>query len=424
MTLRFSVLALLLAFAHSAPLAQEATTGALRVAYDCQTGGCDRDFFQTELPYVQFVRDQGDADVFVLINGESTGGGGTRYTLAFTGRKTYDGQTNTLTTSVPADATSDDSRRALLSRLRLGLTGYVARTPLAERLTIGYEAPEASGDADVPEVDPWNGWVFRLRGSTFFDGQSRSSSFSGNGNVSATRTTEAWKTRLSVFSSYNRSEFEISDDETFVSERSSQSASGFVARSLGDHLTAAFDAGLSRNTFFNYDALFTAGPAVEYSLFPYSESTQRLVTARYGVDLRAVAYVDTTIFGEISEVLPQHTLRLGVELAQPWGSVNASANAQQYLSQPSKYDAGLFGGINVRLARGLQLNLGGSVSYIRNQLNLPAGGLTPEEILTEQRELATNFRYFGNVGLTYSFGSIYNAVVNPRFSDGGSVFFF
>ena len=415
----------LLALLVLAPLALPAAAqeaGAIRVAFDCQTGGCDRDFFQTELPYVQFVRDQGDADVFVLITGDRTGGGGRRYSLFFQGRRDYDGEEKTLTVSVGTDATDDDERRALASRLALGLTPFVARTPLADRLTVTYAAPEDGAAAPEAErEDPWNGWIFRVRGSSFFNGQSRSTSFNGNGNLSASRVTEAWKTRINVFGGYDRSTFDVDSVTTVVSERQSFGTGGLVARSLGERLTAGVQANLSRNTFSNYDARLVAGPALEASLFPYSEVTRRLVVANYGVGMEVAAYADTTIFGETFEVLPQHSARVSTEFAQPWGSVDASLSAQQYLSQPSRYEVGVFGGLNVRLARGLQARLGGSASYIRNQLSLPAGGLTPEEILTEQRELATNFRYFGNVTLTYSFGSIFNAVVNPRFDEGGAI---
>ena len=399
---------------------------SLRVAYDCQQvfGACDRDFFQTELPYVQFVRDQGDADLFVLITSEATGGGGRRYSLFFQGRRTYEGQETTLAVSVPTDASDDDQRRAIASRLSLGLAPFVAQTPAADQISIAYEAPVETASPEEPQVDPWNGWVFRMRGSTFFNGQSQSSSFSGNGNLSASRVTETWKTRISTFGSFDRSEFEIDSVTTIVSEQSRFGASGLAVRSLGPRLSAGVRAGFSRNTFSNYDARVTAGPAVEASLYPYTEATRRLVTARYAVEVEAAAYADTTIFGVTSEVLPQHTLRVGAELAQPWGSLNVSVNGQQYLTKLDKYEVGVFGGLNVRLARGLQLNLGGSASYVRNQLSLPAGGLTPEEILTEQRELATSFRYFGNVGLSYSFGSIFNSAVNNRFNDGGRVFFF
>ncbi|HIG73676.1 MAG TPA: hypothetical protein EYQ24_03590 [Bacteroidetes bacterium] len=401
---------------------------ALRVAYDCQTGGCDRAYFQTELPYVQFVRDQGDADAFVLVTGDGTGGGGRLYTLFFQGRARYKGQTTTLTVAVPADATDDDERRALVSRLALGLAPFVAGTSAGDRLTLSYEPPPGGVvGKEVPPADPWNGWVFRLNGSARVNGQSARTSLNSNSRVSAERITEGWKTRLSVSGFYNRSTFDDptgsaeGTDTTFVSETSGANIGGLAARSFGENLTAGLQASALQNTYTNYDARLVVGPAVEYSLFPYRESTRRLLTASYGVAVEAAAYGDTTIYGKKQEVLPQHSARLSTEFAQPWGSVDVSLRGQQYLSQLDKYEVGVFGGLNVRLARGLQVNLGGSAAYIRNQLSLAAGGLTTEEILTQQRQQATNFRYYGNVGVSFSFGSIYNAAVNPRFVDGGGV---
>ena len=425
MTLRLLLLlALPLALAPEAA-AQEAS--ALRVAYDCQTRGCDRDFFQTELPYVQFVRDQGDADVFVLITGDRTGSGGRRYSLFFQGRGGFADEEKTLTVSTSLDATDDDERRAIASRLSLGLATFVARTPLADRLTVVYDGP-AAGEAATPEAeqdDPWNGWTFRTRANSFFRGESRQSSFNGNGRLSADRVTDLWKLEVDVFGNYGRDTFESTtdagDDTTFVSERSGYGGGVLLVRSLGDRLSAGLQVSASSNTFSNYRARVVGGPGVEVSLFPYDEVTRRLVTASYSLGLEVAAYRDTTIFGVIDEVLPQHSARVGAELAQPWGSVNVELTAQQYLSQLDKYQVGLGGGINVRLARGLQLNLGGNASLIENQLSLSAEGLTTEEILTRQEQQATSFRYFGNVGISYAFGSIFNAVVNPRFSEGGGV---
>ncbi|MEM1055327.1 MAG: DUF481 domain-containing protein [Bacteroidota bacterium] len=421
---RLAVLVLALLFSASAAHGQE----ALRVSYDCQTGGCDRDFFQTELPYVQFVRDQGDADVFVLITGDRTGGGGRRYTLTFQGRTDYEGQESTLTVSVPADATDDDERQAIKSRLALGLAPFVAQTSAADRISIAYDAP-AGGEATEtePEIDPWNGWVFRLRGSGFFNGQSQSNNLSSNGRISAERVTEGWKTRVGVSGFYNRSAFDdpqgsaSGGDTTFVSTVSGSSANALAAKSLSDHVTIGGEVNMEQNTFSNYDARLVAGPAIEYSVFPYSEVTRRLVTVSYGLAVEAAVYADTTIFGQKEEILPQHSGRIGAEFAQPWGSVDLSLFAQQYLSQLDKYELGVFGGLNVRLLRGLQLNLGGNVTIIRNQISLAAGGLTTEEILTQQQQQATNFRYFGNVGLSFAFGSIFNNAVNPSFNNGGGI---
>jgi hypothetical protein len=61
----------------------------------------------------------------------------------------------------------------------------------------------------------------------------------------------------------------------------------------------------------------------------------------------------------------------------------------------------------------------GSVSRIRDQLYLKAGDATDEEILLRRRQLATSYRYRFSVGVTYTFGSIFNNVVNPRFREGG-----
>lgn len=411
-----------------APLAQEAKGGkapSFRVAYDCRTGGCDRDFFQQQLPYVQFVRDQGDADAYVLITGDQTGGGGRRYTLLIEGRGPYKGQQSTLTTTVSADASDDDERRALASRLALGVAGFVAQTPLGDRLSIAYDAPEAASGAVVEEaVDPWNGWTFRLRGSANANGESSFFGFNGDGGVSAERVTGQWKTRIGVYGNYNRREFTTVDSETeeettTVSERSNFGANGIAARSLGPQHTVGVEVSYGRDTFSNYSARVVAGPGVEVSLFPYEESTRRLVVASYSVGAEYAAYSDSTIFDQIEEVLPQHSLRARAEFAQPWGSVDVSLTGQQYLSKLDKYELGLGGGLNVRLARGLQLNLNADASVIQNQLSLSATDLTPEEVLLQQQQQATSFRYFGRVGLSYRFGSIFNSAVNPRFSRGG-----
>src|SRR5690606_6299049 len=54
----------------------------LRVFLDCPTGGCDRNFFVTEMPFALWTQDRLDADVHALITGIGTGAGGTEYTLA------------------------------------------------------------------------------------------------------------------------------------------------------------------------------------------------------------------------------------------------------------------------------------------------------------------------------------------------------
>jgi hypothetical protein len=57
----------------------------------------------------------------------------------------------------------------------------------------------------------------------------------------------------------------------------------------------------------------------------------------------------------------------------------------------------------------------GGWSRIRDQIYLRAGEATDEEILLRRRQLATGYRYRFSAGLSYTFGSIFNNVVNTRF---------
>lgn len=50
-----------------------------------------------------------------------------------------------------------------------------------------------------------------------------------------------------------------------------------------------------------------------------------------------------------------------------------------------------------------------------DQLFLPRRGASLEDILLERTRLATSYRGSANVGLSYTFGSIFTNVVNPRF---------
>lgn len=79
----------------------------------------------------------------------------------------------------------------------------------------------------------------------------------------------------------------------------------------------------------------------------------------------------------------------------------------------------LNGFVRLRIVKGLSLSVNGEAAYINDQLNLRKGGLTEAERLLRLKEQATNYSIGGSISITYTFGSIYNNVVNPRFGSGG-----
>jgi hypothetical protein len=69
------------------------------------------------------------------------------------------------------------------------------------------------------------------------------------------------------------------------------------------------------------------------------------------------------------------------------------------------------------------VNVGGSVSRIQDRINVALDPASVEDVLLQRKQLQTNYSYFTHVGLNYTFGSIFNNVVNPRIggSSGGGM---
>jgi hypothetical protein len=126
-------------------------------------------------------------------------------------------------------------------------------------------------------------------------------------------------------------------------------------------------------------------------------------------------YQDTTIFNETEEFLVEQSLEINYQVTQTWGAVQSSLEGSTFLHDLSKNRIDFRGQINFRIFRGLSLNLFGNYSLINDQIALPKEDATDEEALLRLRQQATGFEYRVGLGLSYTFGSIYNSIVNPRF---------
>jgi hypothetical protein len=125
-------------------------------------------------------------------------------------------------------------------------------------------------------------------------------------------------------------------------------------------------------------------------------------------------YYAETIFDKYSDQLTSQGLSVILDLTQPWGSINASLYGANYFYNFTKNHLQFYTQLSLSLSQGLSLNLSGAVSIIHDQLSLPQSGATTDQILLQQTELATQYSYWTAFGVRYTFGSIYNDVVNPR----------
>jgi hypothetical protein len=392
---------------------------ALRLFIQCDRAPCDQDFYRTEINWVNHVRDRQDADVHILVTGQPTGAGGSQYTLQFIGLRAFDGRTATLVyNSAPSEA-QDATRRGILRAMQLGLVPYVLATPLAQELQV---TRRAAGTAARPPLttevnDPWDFWVYRVRVGGNFNGETTSSSASVNGSISANRTTEAWKFSLSTNGNYQHRDFTLSTGSTFSTISRNTNAGGNITKSLTDHWSTVLRGRVASDTFTNQDIVYSLSPGIEWNYFPYIQSTNRQLTFQYLVGYNHFTYDQLTLYEKIRETLIDQEANVALDLAQPWGNAGMTFQFANYFHDASKYHIRLNADADFRLVRGLSLNFFGNVSRVHDQLYLQRGTASDEEILVRQRQLATSYRYAFSFGVSYTFGSIYNNVVNPRFRD-------
>ena len=405
--------------------AATAATRDLRVFLDC-SGDCDDEYLQTETPWIAFVRDRTDADVHLLITTLDTGAGGEEFTINFVGLASFAGRNDTLRFVSHSTDTSDERRRGLTRTIQLGLGPFVARTAAGPRLRMMLDDAGTGRARVTPATDPWKSWVFEIEGSGSMSDEQRQSELEWGGSLEARRVTSAWKFGAVLDAFFDESRFVIDEDDgtsrTIKTLRENYRGGLVAVKSHGAHWGTGFQMSVGASTFENTKFAMRAAPAVEYSFFPYDEFTRRQLTLQYSVGVSSFRYREVTVFGRLDETRPTHALVLGYDVNQPWGDAELTVETSRYMDNGSQWRLEADGEMEVRIVRGLSFEIGGGASLIRDQLAIPARGATPEEILLELRDLQTNYRYDARIGLSYSFGSIFSSVVNPRFGTGpGSI---
>ena len=394
-----------------------ATSEALRVFVDCNF--CDFDYLRVETPWVDFVRDRTVADVHLLITSQQTGAGGSLYTIHALGQGTFSGRQDTLVFSTEPAATQDAARMELVRNVQLGLLSYVWRT--ARGRTLRVTAAPGGATMKAPAVaarDPWNAWVFEVESGASLEREQQQSEVSASGELEARRITEGLKLGAAIEGYFERDRFTLDDGRVVTNLRENYEGGVVAVKSLGAHWGTGAELLVGSSTFQNTRLAVRAAPAVEYSVWPYAEATRRQLTIQYSVGTSAFRYREETIFDRLSETRPTQALVVGYDVRQPWGSAEVTTEASSFLDDRSQFRLVGDAELSLRIVRGLQLEVGGNAALIRDQLSIVKRDATPEEILLQRRALRTDYRFDTYIGLSYTFGSIFNTVVNPRFGTG------
>ncbi len=382
----------------------------LNVFIDCN---CDRNYIRQELSYVNHVRDQALADVQVFIRNMVNGSGGQSYELNFVPSEELGEEEYNHHFEANPTMTRDEIRAGLAKKITLGLLPFLLQSEVADYIEVSLKDLPVSDDKAANEEDPWNKWIFNVYGEGEVEKESSRNQTNFELGFSGDRVTEEWRIRGDLGANFSNSKF-LSGEEEFTSRRRYQFVRGSVVNSLGNHLSAGIFSAYEHSTFRNLDHRLALQPAIEYNLFPYNEVLKREITFAYRVGVIYNDYIEKTIFGQNQEHFFSQSLNVNIRFRQAWGSLFTNLSASNFLNDFSKNRVEFNTWASVRIVKGLAVRFSTKFEFIRDQINLPAGDASLEDLLLSQRQIATDFELKMGIGLTYTFGSAFNNIVNTR----------
>lgn len=376
--------------------------------------GADIEAVRADIQFAAFVPSLDAAQVRIAVGPLGPPPEG-RLRIEISGLGEFQGQDNVLTYAPGRDEKPEEVRKGVTVLVRLGLLRYAAKTAAAKDLSVKFL------DQAKPTAvnDKWDFWVFSLSGNAMLSGETQYRSHSYYASVSANRTTPELKIRTQVYGNWSGSWFDLGDGTSYEYSTHGRGVSGLVVKSLGEHWSAGGYLEAESSTYSNLKMSMSATPALEYDVFPYSESTKRQLRILYRIGLTRASYYEETVYFKTAQTLLQEALSVAYEVVQPWGKASLQLQGSNFFHSFKYNRVELEGDLEFRIWRGLNLEVDGRYSRIRDQITLSAAGYSYEDILLQQKQLATGYDYSFSVGLNFSFGSTKSDVVNPRFGNGG-----
>jgi len=380
----------------------------IKVFLSCR---CDDDFLKQNTLFFDYVRDMSLSDIEVFVFEITNASGGRNYTFNFNGKNNFINKENQINAVIPKNISLNKSREILLNTYKLGMASFLSNTDYQNEIDVNFTNEKII--TDQKKLDTWKNWVFEVYGSFNFENEKSINEEEFNLGFDVDRVTEIWRVRSDF--EFDRSiKFFSGGEQNYSSERESLYFSGSLVRSISNHFSTGFFSSYRHDTFRNYKSSINISPAVEYNFIPYNEVLTREVTLAYKLGYNIYNYIEETIYEFIDQKMFNHSLTLNLRFREKWGSIYSYLVASQFLDLPEQNRLSINNNINLRIVRGLSLRISAYFRFIRDQINLPKGEASVEDLLLRQRQISTNYQNRISMGLSYTFGSIFNNIVNNR----------
>lgn len=414
--MRLYNLALVSLLASLGAVTAHAQSTPLKVYLECNE--CYHNEIKEEMTFVQYVRDRAESDVHIKTHSEWLTGDSRRVHLQLLGQGTYATLTDTFTIACESWESATQVHDKIEKHIRAGLVRFMAYSNNLDQLQIERivaDTSEKAVAAAIPEEDPWDRWKVQISAWGYANGESTYDYKNISSSLRAYRVTKENKFTISLNNSYNESLFEYGDGSEFLSLARSNSVALSHVHSIGERISIGGFAEAITSTYYNLKEHYFAGPGVEYSFFPYEESSYRHLMLQYRINGHIVKYQEETLYDKTEETVVNQSLKLAYLTRKDWGQVEIDLSVGNYLHDMSLATASLYTRVDLNVISGLSLNVSGGITYANDQIYLPKQGASEEETLLRLKQLKTNYTYWSNVGLSFTFGSSDASLVNTRF---------
>ena len=373
---------------------------------------CDNNFLKNEITYVDHVREQGLADIQLFIYRNRNANNGNRYSLDFIGQNDFAGKELSLVLDTNPKLTSDEIRNKLKRKIDIGLVYFLVESDISNRINISYDSV-VNNNSYESSSDKWKNWVFQSAGEVNFENETSRNESNVRIELDADKVTDKIKLQFDIDFERSNNKYE-NQDNTFISKRNRKSFSAKSVWSINDKWSTGFNVGASGDTYQNIDFRYYFMPAIEYSFYPYYEFVRREMVINYRIGYGYRNYIEETIYNKMEENVYLHQLAFETRFRQPWGEIYTNLRGKAFLHDPSKNSLRLDSWFSIRVFEGLSVKFGGEIELIRDQLSLPKGNASIEDLLLQQQEIATDFRSEFRIAIGYTFGSAFNNYLNSR----------
>jgi len=400
--------------------------------------GCFDDYLRQQLSYFDLVRDRHQADWTLFIVRQAAASGGERTTLTVFPRPVPpsppepEGAARSMRDdrgepSAPArhgppvsrevtsrpGATEDEQRQQVLDAALQAL--YLALFSTEHAPAFRLSLPGREGNTLSQLDDPWNYWVIAPELAGAAEASNRSQLAQLEAALTLRRITDLDKLTLMVAYARYFSRYILEDGTDARGDIPTWDFNAVYARSVGSQWALGSTVTGEGDPFENLKVHVHFGPVVEYNFFPYAQNATAQLRVAYQAGLWANWYDELSVLGELRELRPYHALALIADINQPWGSIQLGTQLNSFIDQPAQLRWGGVAEVSLQLFEGFALNVSGNVAWIRDQISLRGREVTDVELLLGTTQLPATYDIGTEIGFSYTFGSVHNTIVNPRF---------